>query len=209
MKSVQQLKAVLQSNVMGDSRRRRYTESFKKEVIAAHYNYNNSILSLAHELGISSTALQAWKLSYGHEVTGIKHRTRVLFDVRSKCLIVKKYLEGGHTSKHLSNEYKISVSSITGWVLLYKDTYKQYIDNLPDGVPYIVKEEKLIYGDKNVIEAKARIDENIELLKKLSVNLEMGRVEKKTISDLMKKEEGKKRELDNAMAILAKHGVSI
>ena len=209
MKTVQELKMIMDSNVKGDRVGRVFTEFFKKEVISYHYNSNTTITTLSESLNISKSTISAWKLRYGNQATGISYKNRVLLDVRTKCLIVKRYLEDGINAKSLANEYNVHYASVLQWVRLYTDTYKSHIDNLPDGVPYIVKEEKLIYGDKNVMETKAKISENIELLKKISLNLDMGRIEKRTISELIKKEEIKKKELDNATAILAKHGISI
>lgn len=146
-----------------------YTVEFKEHLIAQHYENNISLSKMARNLTISQSLLSKWKAQYGNERTGYDYGKSIRYDVRTKCLAVKDMVENGKTPYRISQEFKCSSNTSTGWYSKYKDTYTQYLD-LPDGVPYIVAEHKHVYGNKNIDRILALLDkQEQELDDQLSV----------------------------------------
>ncbi len=146
-----------------------YTAAFKEKIVAFIYQENMQVSVLSklltgHASNFAKT-LQTWLRRHGGDVSGFIHGKTVRLDVRSKCLIVKEYLEEGLDANRLSVRHKIPASTIFSWIQKYKDTYEEYV-TLPAGVPYIVKEEKQVFGRQNIQQVREALIKTREQLTK-------------------------------------------
>ena len=144
-----------------------YTEDFKKAVIEYHYLSGKKFMTISKEIGIHFSLVSKWKKKYGKERTGFAYGSGIRNDVRTKALCVKEFKEKSISKKDLAHAYNVGEGTIHAWIGRYGHNYKELLDTR-DGVPYIVDEKDLIFGDKNierVLEAKEKhIGELRELL---------------------------------------------
>lgn len=56
---------------MGESYKKRYDDSFKREAVSLVFNSGKSVPAIARDLGVSDNALYLWKRAYGKEPDAI------------------------------------------------------------------------------------------------------------------------------------------
>ena len=131
----------------------KYSVELKKAVVDYTYKHNLSGRYMAILLtGSATTAstINNWKRKYGTEPVAIVHGRSCRFDVRSKCLFVADYVEGRKTYNQIEKENNIRHHTLKTWVYKYRKTYKEYISTLPDGVPYVAEEKRIVRGNANI-----------------------------------------------------------
>lgn len=144
--------------------RRVFDEQLKKDIIAYHYESGMTPPNLGEALGIAQQSINQWKRKYGKQQTAFVYGKTLRHDVRTKCLAVQEVIDGGREHADVAIQYNVAVSTIGTWIHKYKNDYKEYIETLVDGVSVIAKSEKLVYGDKNIKETLAVMqDQYIEL----------------------------------------------
>ena len=127
-----------------------YTTPFKEAVIAYHFSSGMVLREIAGKLNVGEQLAYRWKRTYGKDMTGYIHGSGVRYDVRTKCLAIQDELENGLGVIQIANKYKITRAQYYSWKSLFKDEYKVHIENMTDGVPYLVKTNKHVYGSKNI-----------------------------------------------------------
>ncbi len=145
--------------------RRIFSDQLKSDVVSYHYQSGRTLISLSQELNVSAQIISRWKKAKGKERTVVLHGKGTRNDVRTKCLAVKSFIKGKIASE-LSREYNVAEITIYAWVKQYKEKYEEYID-LPDGVTVIAKEDRHVYGNKNIQEVEQFLRESNEQLTSL------------------------------------------
>jgi len=126
-----------------------FDEAVKKLMVQYHYESGRSISELANEFNLPYSQIAYWKNKYGFERTGFYVGERIINDVRTRCLAVKEYIENSEKPENLAQKYGVrSKYTIMNWVEKYIGTYQHYIDTMPDGVPWIANEERIVYGNE-------------------------------------------------------------
>jgi len=149
-----------------------YSTVFKSALIAYHFKSGIALRELANKLSIGEQLVYKWKRIYGHDMTGFVHGTRVRYDVRTKCLAIQDELDNGLTPIQVANKYKITRSQYYAWKVLFKDSYKEHVDNMTDGVPYLVKNQKHVYGEKNIELVRTTMNDQVKELQLIIVGLQ-------------------------------------
>ena len=126
-----------------------YTEDFKKAVIEYHYLSGKKFMTISKEIGIHFSLVSKWKKKYGKERTGFAYGSGIRNDVRTKALCVKEFKEKSISKKDLAHAYNVGEGTIHAWIGRYGHNYEELLDTR-DGVPYVVEEKDLIFGDKNI-----------------------------------------------------------
>ena len=149
-----------------------YTVPFKEAVIAYHFNSGVVLREIANRLDIGEQIAYKWKRTYGKDMTGYIHGSRIRYDVRTKCLAIQDELEHGLSVIQIANKYKITRSQYYSWKTLFKDRYKDHVENMTDGVPYLVKTKKHVYGSKNIEIVQEVLNDEMKELQIVIVGLQ-------------------------------------
>ena len=197
MTTVEQLKARVDLAKANNSGRRiNLTTELKEDIVSYSRMINGiSVTGLANIIGVSRGTLAKWRM--GKQLSGYKEcyndrekevafkfgSNQIRFDLRTKCIAVRECLEDGTSKTELARKFKTTTQTISTWVGKYRDSYKNYVD-APDGIPYIVKEENLIYGledidkaRKELISRKQDIENELDDLKAEERNILFKRLE--------------------------------
>ncbi len=150
------------------TKRRIYPIDFKTDLLSFHYETGRTINSISDELGLRSQVINKWKRELGKQRTAVIYGKGVRNDVRTKALAVQEHIQGIESSK-LAVKYGVTQSTIYLWINKYEDKYEEYLD-LSDGIMTIAKEEKQIFGDKNIEEIEQMLKDQNEALSTLLQN---------------------------------------
>ncbi len=182
-----------------NGKRRVFTIPFKKKVVEFHYQEGLKMSVISKDLEIDPVTLSKWKKEYGTQKTAYTHGRGVRNDLRTKALAVREHIEGEVSYTDLAKKYNVGKSTIWTWVDQHRHDYKELI-NLPDRVPHLIKEEKMIYGDRNIDEIiELMSEQNGELLSILSYMQNEG-FSKTSIKEAKEKQRQKQADLDTVEA---------
>jgi len=131
-----------------------YPLPFKQKAIDIHYKYGITNTVLAKHIGVADVTIGDWKRRLGNDMTHISYGNTTRNDIRTKCLAVNEYKNKNVSKEHLADKYHVGKGTITAWLNQYSKNYKEYITQLPDGVIQIAKEERLIFGEENIKQAR-------------------------------------------------------
>ncbi len=170
--TLEQIKADVTATEIGKTGKK-YTTRLKEAIIKHHYKSGKSLVVIAKDIGVHHTSLYGWKKQYGKEKTVFVFGDGVRNDIRTKALAVQEYKETDATQADLAKKYGVAGPTINGWIKQYGEDYKDLLDTR-DGVPYLVKPEKMIFGNENikrVLEMKEKhIEELDEFVKMMHEN---------------------------------------
>lgn len=124
-------------------------EAFQQAFVNLHYKSGMSILNMSAHVGCHFTAAYSWKRKHGAERTAFTYGRYIRYDVRTKCIILKRIIDGEDINV-ISAEVHVLVPTIVKWMDQYGSRVDEYIANMPDGVPYLVKNKLHVYGDDNI-----------------------------------------------------------
>ncbi len=147
-KEAKELKAQVdqsETNIHG----RIYTDELKQAVVNYHYKSGKTFTVISKEIGVHLASISMWKKKFGRERTAFVFGNSVRNDVRTKALCVQEYKETKTTQVELGKKYNVSVGTVNKWIADFSDNYEELLDTR-DGVPYLVKEKKMVFGDKNI-----------------------------------------------------------
>ncbi len=175
-------------------KRKMYPKELKQDILSFHYSSGRTIPSICIELGLADQVLNKWKRQLGTQRTGAIHGKTVRNDIRTKALAVKDYTEGLESSK-VAVKYGVTQSTIYMWINRYQDKYTEYLD-LSDGVMIIAKEEKQVFGDKNIAEVEQMLKDQNQALTTLLQNQHYTKAELTTLNNIKTKASKKQLELN-------------
>ena len=140
-KALARLKRWRDSKVYYDGVKYVYEEDFKKLVVQYVDKFDVPVSELATELKLYNSLIRAWIEKYDNiklSRTVYLHGSRTINDVKTRCMAVREHLEYKVPVSDLAKKYGVKHDiTIKRWIEKYIDTYKYYIENMPDGVPYI------------------------------------------------------------------------
>ena len=200
-------KAPFEAKGNRDTARRMYPEQLKMDIIQYHFDSGRVMASIGNDLGIIPQVMNKWKRVLGKERTVVIHGRGVRNDVRTKAMAVKKFIDG-KTAPELSKEYNVAPITIYGWVRQYSNKFEEYID-LPDGVTVIAKEEKHIYGNKNIQEVEELLRENHQKLTDLINSQHYTKAEMNTLVKMRDKTNKKQKEVEELKVMADKLNIDI
>ncbi len=137
---------------------------FKKEVIEFHYESGMFITTLSEMLNLHFTTVHGWKRIYGTGQTHARHGNTTRADLKTKALAVTDELDNGFTTIQIANKYNITRQQYGAWKVACQDRYEEFRE-LPDGVMWVTKPEKLVYGDKNIRAMRKLLENDLEKIK--------------------------------------------
>ena len=202
MRTLEELKIISDEAPVDPIGRKIFTDSFKKEIIAHHYESGISMLKLSSIINAHNTTIGNWKKKYGFDITGIVHGNTIRHDVRSQCLLVREYINSSTTTADMAIKANVSTSTFTRWIAKWTDKYQDHIDSLPDGVPYIVKEEKQVYGIDNINAVRAELTSTAEAIRLMIKSQHVNESTKKLVKKDLSRIENEKDILKKAEKIL-------
>lgn len=126
-----------------------YAASFKKKVVDYHYKSGKSFAAVERDVGIKQYQLDKWKKALGKEKTGFIFGDSIRNDLRTKALAVQEALETNTKNTVVAKKYGVTSQTVANWIHLYGKDYKELL-NSRDGIPYLVKEEKMVFGNDNI-----------------------------------------------------------
>ena len=185
-----------------------YSEQFKKMIIKFHYSSGMTITSVATKTGLSTSLVNGWKRLYGYDHTAFTHGTKMRNDVRTKCLAVKEVIENNLKIETAANIYGVSVQSIKHWLGKYRDEYLSLIDS-PDGIPYIIKEKKMVYGRENINKIRALLQGQADQLMCLIGTMHMSGAQAEAMKKCAEATLARETELTQAADLLSENGIEI
>ncbi len=148
------------------SKRIQWSEEIMETVVDYHYETGKDFTAVSKDLGINAKNVGNWKKVYGKERTGFVFGKGIRNDVRTKALCVQESIETKITQHELARKYGVSIGTVANWVKQYTKEYKELLDS-KDGIPYFVKSEKMVYGDKNIEKVLKLLDNHKEELGEL------------------------------------------
>lgn len=188
--------------------RRNFPETIKQEVIGLHYKSGMSFNQLENYLGITSSVMCKWKRRIGTEQTAFVHGKFIRHDVRTKALAVKDYIDNNISVSDLAKKFNCSPVTLYAWISKYGHNYSELID-APDGIPYIVSENKMVYGDDNVAKIRQVLRDQYQTLMCMINSMHMtgdqAELMKMCAEESLKKEDA----LVKAASILEENGIDI
>ncbi len=122
---------------------------FKQAVVDFHYSSGMHITTLSKVLSLHFTTVHKWKRLLGTGQTHAKYGETTRADLKTKALAVTDELDNGLTTIAIANKYNITRQQYGAWKAACQGRYKEFRE-LPDGVMFVTKPEKLIYGDENI-----------------------------------------------------------
>jgi len=158
------------------NQRRVIPDALKKDIVEYHYQTGKGTRRIQDELDIDNSALIRWKKLYGQQRTAFIHGNTVRNDIRTKCLAVQRHMENEEKVSDLAIEFGVATQTMYGWISRYKERYKEYLD-LPDGVATIVKEERQVFGNKNIAEIETVLKENYKRLQEVLKSQHFGKTD--------------------------------
>ena len=196
------------NGVLASGAESKITKEFKHKVVAYHYKSGISITILARGICMAPSAMARWKKEHGTKKTGFIHGRTIRNDVRTKCLAVKDRLETDMTLQQIAMKYNTSTSTLFGWVSKYKYEYKEYIETIPDGVPYMVKKEKMVYGDANIEKMLHILNETNGAIETIMKNMHnLGKLETSVLKEFLKDNNSKLSKIDEIQRLQKEIGV--
>lgn len=184
---VKTLNAALEIMPTYPNGRRIFSDVFCKDMIAFHYTSGCSIEALHKEFKITSEILRSWKRKFGQDQTAYTFGKNVRFDVRTKYLAVKEMIESTIPVAHIAVKYRTTIVSLAKWKEQYGYRYQELIDVLPDGVPYLVKEEKQVFGKSNIDEVRKLLASQSDALALILNTMHLSGVDKKLVTSMKSK----------------------
>ena len=185
-----------------------YSQDFKDKVIQFHYDTGVSLRIISTTLHLSYDSVAKWKRRTGTERTAYVHGKRMRYDIRTKALAVRDFIENNIQVPDIATEMNVSKGAVYLWIEKYQDNYNQLID-APDGIPYIVAEKKMVYGNDNIEKIRNVLRQQYETLMCMIDTMHMTGDQ----ADLMKKcaEESlkKEKELIEAVETLESNGIDL
>ena len=178
------------------SKRRFFDKQLKLDILEFHYTTGRTMDSLSRELNIIPQVINKWKRVYGNQRTAVIHGKGIRNDVRTKALAVQTYIDGTMSAYNISVKYGVAQQTVHLWIRQYKDKYLEYID-LPDGVTVIAKEEKHVYGNKNIAEVEQLLAENHKKLVELINSQHFSDSEIKALKKMKEKSEKEQKDIQN------------
>lgn len=156
----------------------KYTDTFKLRLIQWHHHTGHGFGAMEALVFVSSEVIRKWKRQIECNLndnptltTGFIHGKRIRYDVRTKAMIVKEALLGIPYTQ-LSARYNINSNTIGLWKRKYQDRLEELCE-APDGIPYIVAEQKMIYGQDNINKVMELLREQHETLMNLVTSMNL------------------------------------
>jgi len=206
--TIERIKLAIKTTKVLSDGKRMFEADTKKMVIQFHYQSGMSIPRLAQEIDINNENIYAWKRIYGIDQTAFVHGTMIRNDVRTKALAVREVIEGGKESQEIAIKYGVSTQSVNTWIRKYELNYKSLID-APDGIPYIIKDKKMVFGKSNIDKIRAILNKQANELMCLIETMHMSGAQaeamKKCAEETLKKED----ELAEAANLLSDNGIEL
>ncbi len=137
------------------------------------------------------------KKIFGKERTVFIHGETVRNDLRTKALAVQEVLEFGKSKVETALKYGVADVTIGSWVKKMEHEYHDLLDSR-DGIPYLVKEEKMVYGDDNITAILQLKEKHVAELSEVMELMHKNGFTKQTVNEAKKK----KAEAEKDIAIL-------
>lgn len=147
-KNIAELKAQVEQSET-NQQGRIYTDDLKKAVVNYHYLSGKTFTLISQEIGVHLALIGQWKKKFGKEKTGFAYGPTIRNDVRTKALCVQEHIEKTISKKDLAHAYNVTEGTVHSWIMRYEHNYKELLDTR-DGVPYIVEEKKMVFGNANI-----------------------------------------------------------
>jgi len=143
-----------------------FSKSFRKAVVQYHYDSGISVENMAKSLNIHYTTVHKWKRLLGTGQTHMKHGKTTRADLKTKALAVTDELDNGMSTIAIANKYNITRQQYGSWKASVQGRYEEFRE-LPDGIMYVAKPEKLIFGDANIRAYRDLMKVQLEIREKL------------------------------------------
>ena len=187
-----------------------YTDEYKSSIIKFHYKSGMSISAISAHIDIDQSLLSKWKRKYGSERTAFVHGQSIRNDLRTKALCVKELVEDKKTNKELlATKYNVSQQTVQAWFYKFRNNYQELLDTAIDGIPYLVSQEKHIYGNKNIEMFFQKLEEEYEHINALLQAQHLSVDEKTILKQMQKKNTKTKEKATKALEELKEAGVEL
>jgi transposase-like protein len=187
---------------------RSYPSELKQTIIDFHYDQGISLHQLGDHIDVDVSNLARWKRILGGQKTAYVNGKGLRYDVRTKALAVRDYVEKNILVQDIAREYECSNATVYTWINKYSDKYLEYVD-APDGIPYIVNEKKIVYGDDNVKRIRAVLQEQNRQLMCLIDTMHMSGAQAEAMKLCAKETLAKEKVLIEAANLLSSNGIDI
>lgn len=204
-KTIEELKAEL-AQIPSPNGIRKISDEFKKKVVAYHYKSGMAISPLAEAIGTYPATASKWKKQFGKERTGFVFGDTVRNDLRTKALAVQEIVTNGASQSDTAKKYGVGTSTMHTWLNKYKNTFEDLLDTR-DGVPFLVSENKMVFGNDNIDAILKLKEEHVIELNTIIELMHKNGMTKKLISEVKSREKELKAEvevLDKAKKIMKK-----
>lgn len=206
--NINTIKTLHEKTKTSEAGKKVYTDDFKEMVIKFHYQSGMHLQTIADKTGINPFNLPRWKRVYGTDQTAFIFGTKIRNDVRTKCLAVREAIEFNVDPIDLATKYRVSVQSINAWINKYKDSYQNLID-APDGIPYIIKEKKMVFGQSNIDKVRAMLNAQANELLALIETMHMSGAQADAMRKAAEETLNKEQSLVKAVELLENNGIDI
>lgn len=190
VKDIHELSKAITKGVIKTGKTHKYSLASRQNVVDFMYekNMNTSRLSseLYKETGLHLTqqTIARWKKDLGKQQTAFIWGEETRNDVRTQCLAVAEYKNTDLSYRKIAEKYHVSETTVRRWTRIYSDTYQDHIENLPDGVPYLMSEEKIVQGDANILAIREQLLKNKDAVKQLLNNMGLSKTKKDMLHNM-------------------------
>ena len=188
--------------------RTQYTDQFKRMVISFHYQNGVSMQVIGKTLDIHENLISKWKRTFGHDQTAFVHGKTMRMDVRTKALAVQEHIIGKIKPAIIATKYNVSYSTMLNWINKYSENFQDLLD-APDGIPYIVKEKKMVYGKTNIDKIRDVLRQQAETLMALIDSMHMNEEQADHIRKAAEATMAKEKPLADAANLLEENGIDL
>lgn len=206
--SLNAIKAIIEKLPRGTAGRRLFNDEIKKIIIEFHYRTGTSMRQIGAVLDIHQMQICGWKKRMGAGQTAFIHGRAMRHDVRTKCIAVKEIIEDNLKIETAANIYGVSVQSINTWLSKYREDYAHLVES-PDGIPYLIKEKKMVYGRENINKIRALLQGQADQLMCLIDTMHMSGAQAEAMKKCAEATLAREAELTQAAELLSKNGIDI
>ena len=121
--------------------RKKYDDSFKRQVIQEHEAGNISCYALGQKYGVDAKCVRSWCRLYKQygETFLIENHANINYTAEFKKQVVKSYLCGGKTYQSVASDFNIlAPTTVRQWVMMYNN-HEELKNSRPEGLIDMVK----------------------------------------------------------------------
>lgn len=127
---------------------------------------------IAKQCGITQGTVSRWVKNTKQDIkVGFRYGRTIRYDVRTKCIAIKEYVENQVSIDDLAETYNVSGKTIYNWIKKFGTSYVNYLD-APSGIATLAHEDRLIYGEEAIETVRECLNEELSDLTNIMIKIQ-------------------------------------